>query len=333
MTMIATGLKDVRTGLLASPDKIVLTGTPGAGKSTWAASAPAPIFLDLEGGTARLNCARVDLQYEPVGAVVEFLDALHIDQHEYRTVVLDTLDALAGKIYAAVCAEERWDSIERPGYAKGERLAVDKFWRPILAKIDDLRIDKGMEAILICHSKVETFKNPIASDYDRWVPKLDKYAMGIFWEWADAVLFAQIEQNVSPLAKGQQRAKATTSGRRLLRTTDGAAWVAKNRYGLPDTLALDYATYAAAREAGMPVSVLALLDEADEIVAMLDLPDDKRLARQGWLAAARANHGGVDAGKLGVAVNRLRVELDAQERQTQQPQPPAQPAQQEVKVA
>ena len=50
---------NILTGRIARPQKAVIYGPEGIGKSTLAAQFPAPIFLDTEGGTHHLEVARV----------------------------------------------------------------------------------------------------------------------------------------------------------------------------------------------------------------------------------------------------------------------------------
>lgn len=49
----------ITSGTIAAPVKTVLYGPEGIGKSTFAAQFPAPVFIDTEGGTKRLNVARL----------------------------------------------------------------------------------------------------------------------------------------------------------------------------------------------------------------------------------------------------------------------------------
>ena len=49
----------ITTGILNTPVKVVLYGPEGIGKSTFASHFPDPVFIDTEGGTKRLNVARL----------------------------------------------------------------------------------------------------------------------------------------------------------------------------------------------------------------------------------------------------------------------------------
>ena len=49
----------ITTGIQNTPVKTVLYGPEGIGKSSFAAQFPQPVFIDTEGGTKRLNVARL----------------------------------------------------------------------------------------------------------------------------------------------------------------------------------------------------------------------------------------------------------------------------------
>lgn len=53
----ATGLPLI-SGKVSKPQRVVIYGPEGIGKSTLAAAFPEPVFLDTEGGTIHLNITR-----------------------------------------------------------------------------------------------------------------------------------------------------------------------------------------------------------------------------------------------------------------------------------
>lgn len=72
---------------------LILSGLPGTGKSTLAASAPKALMADLDDGLARMKAehridASVSLTYE------EFLADLKAAEGEYETIIIDTCGAL-----------------------------------------------------------------------------------------------------------------------------------------------------------------------------------------------------------------------------------------------
>ncbi len=51
-------IESVRTGRIEKPIRVLMYGTDGVGKTTFAADAPGPVFLAAEDGTAQLDVAR-----------------------------------------------------------------------------------------------------------------------------------------------------------------------------------------------------------------------------------------------------------------------------------
>jgi hypothetical protein len=207
--------------------------------------AEAPIFIQTEDGLTDIPCERFPLARQ-YGDVLAALGELYTDAHEYRTVVVDSLDWLERLIFAEVCAKRGVESIEDIGYGKGYIFALTS-WREVLAGLDALRDERGMHIILIAHAQIEKFANPETDTYDRYSPRLQKLASALVQEWCDDVLFAtyRIHTKTSDEGFGRKRVQGIGTGERILRTTERPAHVAKNRVGLPDELPLDYRVYAA----------------------------------------------------------------------------------------
>lgn len=227
---MAISLSDIKRSTLGAP-RIVLYGVPGIGKTTEASFAPAPIFIPVEDGLGQLDVATFP-QPQSYQAVVECINALLREEHEYQTVVLDSLDQLEPLIWQHVCKEGGKQSIEDFGYGKGYTAAA-QVWRELLAGLDALR-DRGIAVLLVAHSTVVKFEAPDTDPYDRYQLRLHKAADAAICDWADCVLFAKDEVSaVTSGPKGSERKRGISTGKRVVYTTERAAWRAKNRYRLP----------------------------------------------------------------------------------------------------
>ena len=233
-------LENIKTGRENKPPRIMVYGQEGVGKSTFGASAPAPVFIQTEDGLGEIDTCKFPLA-QSVGDVIAELTALRDEEHNFRTVVIDSLDWLERLIFDEVCKEFGVRSIEKAdgGYGKGYVDAL-VHWRKVLALLDDLRNKRGMMVILLAHAKVERFEDPENIAYDRYAPRLHNHAASLISEWVDAVLFAAKRLRVSK--DGDSRAIAAPigadGGERILRTNGSPACLAKNRFSLPNEIPL-----------------------------------------------------------------------------------------------
>ena len=237
-------MKHIERGRAARPRRIMVYGTHGIGKSTFGAMAERPVFIQTEDGLADIDAERFPLATE-FKQVIEMLGALYTEEHGYQTVVIDSLDWLERLIHAKTCRDRGVKSIEDVPYAKGYIFALDA-WREVLAGLDALRNDRGMQVILIAHASVEKFANPETETYDRYAPRLNKHASALIQEWCDEVLFATYKVHTKQTEEGfdKTRTRGIGTGDRIIRTTERPAHMAKNRMNLPEEMPLDFRGYA-----------------------------------------------------------------------------------------
>src|SRR3990167_8891677 len=106
-------LSSIRRGIRQAPDRILLYGTEGIGKSTFGAHAPDPIFLAAEDGVRHLDVASFP-EPKTWAEVMEAVGTLLTETHTYKTLVVDTLDWIEPLIADDVCTRNRWANIEAP---------------------------------------------------------------------------------------------------------------------------------------------------------------------------------------------------------------------------
>ncbi|GDY13123.1 hypothetical protein LBMAG53_20010 [Planctomycetota bacterium] len=239
-----SNLASILTGAKSGPRRMLVYGTAGIGKSTFATCAPAPVVIQTEDGLGEIDCHKFPVA-QSFAEVMNALAALYQDEHSYRTVVIDSLDWLERQIHAEVCKNRQVATIEDIGYGKGYVFALNH-WRDVLDGLAALRDRKGMSVILIAHAKIERFENPETEAYDRFVPRLHKTAAAMISEWCDEVLFASYKVFTKATDEGfnQKRVQGLGNGERVLRTTERPSHLAKNRLGLPDELPLAWADFA-----------------------------------------------------------------------------------------
>src|SRR5262249_48433512 len=170
----------------------LIYGVDGVGKSVWASHAPGPIFIGAEKGTEQLDVARFP-QTDSIGELMAQVRALSTEKHDFKTVVLDSLDWVEPLIWKAVCDEGKVETIEQfaGGYGKGYVRALD-LWQTLLRELSVL--NEKMHVLLLGHAQIKSFQDPeLPTAYDRYQLKINYKAAALVREAADAVLFARFE--------------------------------------------------------------------------------------------------------------------------------------------
>ncbi|CAB4144027.1 AAA domain containing protein [uncultured Caudovirales phage] len=221
----------------------MIYGPHGLGKTTFGAGAPAPIFILTEDGLGRL-----EVDHFPLAAsyddVVGAISTLYSDDHTFGTVVIDSLDWLDNLIWQDINAKHDAKDL---AYGKGAVIAAD-YWRAILEGLSALRDEKGMAIVLIAHAEIKRFDSPEVEPFERYQPKLQARSSALVQEWCDAVLFCNYKTIVKKEDVGFNREvnRGITTGERLLHANEKPAYLAKNRYSLPDSLPLSWESFATA---------------------------------------------------------------------------------------
>lgn len=305
-----TLLARVTRGRITAPVRVVLYGPEGVGKSTWAAQAPAALFVGAEDGTAQLDVARVEPRdWRETLAIVEELRG---DASGFQSIVIDTIDWLEPHCWAEVVRAEAARprrsgsapaTIEDFGYGRGYAVATDA-WRTLLGALDALRREQRMHVILLAHAHVRRHQSPTFDDFDRWELKLHKGAAALVKEWSDVVLFASHEEYVTKSETG--RVRGVSTGARVVHTTHSAAYDAKSRYPLPETMPLEWAEFWAGVQSVSDDHLRALRSRIQELAAAA-------APEVGARALAAMERVGRDAGELARIASKLAAMTAAQQ--------------------
>lgn len=303
-------LANVTRGRLHAPLRVLLYGGEGVGKSTFAMRAPNPVFLGRENGTEELDVARLPEPRDWTD-VLEAIDLLQREEHDYRTLVLDPVNWLEPLCWAHVCKASGWRSIEEPGYGKGYDAALDE-WRKLITALERLWETRKMHVLLVAHATVKGFNNPESADtFDRYQVAMNPKAAGLLKQWCAAVLFAKHELHTRKDG-ATKRVIGVASGARKLFTEWSAAYDAKNRYNLPESLPLSWEDFWAAVEVGRSTDASDTLARAAEHRARIESMLAE-LADAAYAAKARSamEKVGDDASLLAELANRVAARTQA----------------------
>lgn len=241
----------ITSGAVPRPQRVLIYGVEGVGKTTLAAQFPSPLFIDTEGSTGHLDVRRLPAPDSWSMLLDEVRWVRDYPAECGGTLVVDTLDWAERLCFEHVCKEHGWESIEDPGYGKGYTFAYEEFGR-LVDLLTEVR-DAGLNVAVVCHAVKEKVEQPDEMGaYDSWGPKLlnsrKTSISGMVKEWADAVLFLNFKTVVVATDVGSdgkaRKHKAQNGKDRVMYATHAAAWDAKNRWGLPDEAPLDWAWIA-----------------------------------------------------------------------------------------
>ena len=99
-----------------------------------------------------------------------------------------------------------------------------------------------MHVLLIGHAQIKSFQDPeLPSAYDRYQLKINDKAAALVREAADAVLFARFKTELVKVNGSKPKARGERN--RIMYTESRPGWDAKNRFGLPFCMRLDWKTF------------------------------------------------------------------------------------------
>lgn len=237
---MAISLKSVVRTATHKPPRITIYGVPGVGKTSFAASAPAPIFILTEDGMGSIEADHFPLA-RSYGEVMDALSCLASEEHNFKTVVLDSMDWFENLVHIETCRVNGWKDLEAPGYGRGYVAALDA-WKNYLEAVNYLRDERNMTIIQIAHSETVRFDSPENEPYSRYTLKLHKRAGALVAEHSDILGFVNFRTTVVKTDTGFNKkvVRGVGSGERFIYLSERPAYTAKNRYALPDSLPLEW---------------------------------------------------------------------------------------------
>lgn len=241
---------NITKGKIKSPLKVVLYGTEGIGKSTFASRFPSPLFIDTEDSTKNLDVARFD---KPTSwsMLMQQIKYTKDNPDICKTLVIDTADWAEQLEIEDLCARRKWSGIEDAGYGRGYQYSAEEFGKMLNALNEVIAV--GINVVVTAHACLRKVELPEEmGSFDHWEMKTSKKVAPMLREWADMVLFANYETIVVTTDSKKNKAQGS---RRVMYTEHHACWDAKNRAGLAPKLPFDYAEIAAVIEGGAQTPV------------------------------------------------------------------------------
>lgn len=222
---------DVRSSRMSHPPRMLIYGQRGLGKTTLASSFPAPFLINFEKGTPEGVDIPSTHKLNTYQEALDVIAALGSQDHDYKTVIFDTIDVMEPLLQQYVCEENNWPDIEHPGYGKGYTAAKAE-WLRFMRWIEALNLKRNMCVVLLAHTSVGRFDDPANASYSRYEIRLNQKAADVVGDLVDGIFFLNQSIDVKE-GKGFDKTKATGTGKVWAYTQPRPAWTAKNPFEMP----------------------------------------------------------------------------------------------------
>lgn len=235
---MAISLSSLKSSKNTNPPIVLLYGVDGVGKTSLAAEWPSPIYLPTEGERppSDVEMAMPDT-VESYNEMLDVFGELLTTQHDFKTVIVDSLDGFEPLVWQATAARLGVNSIEEPGYGKGY-VEADNEWRDFLGGASALS-RSGINVVMLAHPEIVRFDSPVTDPYSRYTPKLHKRGNALVREQADIVAFMNYRVSLKEKEVAPKKTVAHAEGgkERQIHLNEGAGFLAKNRFSMPDNIA------------------------------------------------------------------------------------------------
>lgn len=240
---MVSSLKDMLSVPEDDPVILTLIGEQGRGKTTCGATFPNPVFMRVENGVKTLPFEkRPQCLYEidSVEDVWDQLKALINDEHDFKTLVIDSVTALDDLFINHVINSDpnkpKGLNQAYGGYGNGGDAVANMHGR-VRKACEVLRKKRGMHTVFISHAKVTTIDLPDQEPYSTYTSKLLGKSQVHYIDNVDLVGYIKLKTIVR--GDKNQTKKALSNGDLVIDCTMTANNISKNRYGIKELLPLE----------------------------------------------------------------------------------------------
>lgn len=257
---MAVDLKRVRKGKRKLPPRVLVYGFDGIGKTSFAAGAPRPFFIDANKGSSKFDVEAVEPNSWDDAR--SWIDAVADGTVKCDTLVLDSLTDLEAMSHAKLFPQDTVTGY-KGGYGKGDDV-VSSEWRLVLAQLERVWLS-GKAIVVVAHARVRKFEDPTGPGYERFEVSSRPGLAGQLRMWSDFVFFCREDVGIAPGG-----GKAVTTNVRSMYTRRTPAYDAKARASLmfPEKILLSWHEFQlaldldnAGNRSGVEASIAEMLSE------------------------------------------------------------------------
>jgi len=227
-----------------APLIITLLGTPGSGKTMTACTFPKPFLIRTQGESVPRDLEKYGLDApaslgvtETEAKLMEQLHALIRDEHDYKTLIIDSVTGLESMFINEVIADDpKAKNIQQAagGYGAGRDTVAAKHSR-VRKAAELLRTKRGMNVVFLAHSDINRVDPPDGESYTQFSLRLHGKSQSPYIDEVDVV--GQIKQPTALVGEGRKR--AIGQDERVLLCTMTPAAVTKNRLGISEEIEIE----------------------------------------------------------------------------------------------
>lgn len=290
----------IMKGGVLPPPRICLFGGPKLGKTTTASETDKPIFVITEEGLGSLSVDHYPLATTWEDVLANIRDVAS-SPHDYRTIVIDTISGAVQLAAESVCSKYfkgDWGAKGYNSFGAGDSATSEEIKR-LLPILDSCR-SRGMMVMLLSHAGLHTVRDPVAGDYTKHAPDINRKSWSRLAAWLDVI--GHIEYSTTVLKQDDGRTKVIADGSRIVRFSGSSAEDAGFRvgYSLPSEMPL---SWPAIRDA--LGNVTPLVASVRSLWPKLS-PEDETKALKFLGIASLAELGTASPSKLAQINNRLK---------------------------
>ena len=223
------------------PPIITIAGDAGTGKTSLAASFPKPIVIRAEDGLGSIPYDQRPDAFpllQSADELWEQVKALLNEDHDYKTVIIDSVTALDPMFTSSILAQDgraKTLATALGGYGAGFQALAGMHSR-LRKGLGFLNERKGMAVVFVAHADLETMRLPDVDDYSRYSLRLNAKSLPPYIDDVDLVGFVRL----AAVVRGDEgeRKKVISNGDRELICHATAASIAKNRFGITEAIEL-----------------------------------------------------------------------------------------------
>lgn len=186
------------------------------------------------------NCSHIDAPKYRITSLddfEDFIDALFVQDTDYKSLVIDSLDSLEILISEKIAKNH---TAQELSFGKSTAIWA-KYIKDIVAKLEWLSAQKGMSILFTAHWKVKAANNPMTDQYDRYDLRISEVMRTGFCNWVQFIVLA-LKEVVFEEKKdmGFGKKKARNIERRVLYTRGDPTYYGKNVFNLPEKMPMDW---------------------------------------------------------------------------------------------